>query len=1133
MSFELDPSTRIDAPGAVRVDAAGTERVDVASTVGALVAALGPVLGSEHDLVIFTDADGTIVWSSAAPSSADLPTTPQHGVDLGFAPQDWDELVAAIQKPDTQFGPVSARMVHPDGVARTMSVRAHQLATESGRFGIIVARDITDAERNLELVGALNAALVESTEALAAIIATAPVAIATFDFDGTVLVWNPAYEAMTGWAAGSVVGSPDPTIPDDAFADVAALQRRVFQGMSVEALEGGAICRDNSYVEVVRSLAPLRDAQGAVVCGVMMTVDVSALRSAERHLRSEEQRMHAMLQHADDIIVLLDADTEVLFVSPSIERILGYQAVDNLRSLTQCIAFDDHQRFDAHLSETMTQSGVHGPIELQATRADGSWCVLEIVTNNRVEDPAVAGIIMTARDVTHQRQAATMLAESEARYRRAVEDQTELLARVDATTGVITFANAAFDALFGRRASGGSIVALRTRVHDADRDVVGEAVATAQLGIEPGMGEIRIAMLSGEFHWFRCEFRPVATEYGDSHEVQIVGRDITERKSSEMRVGDEARILEMIAKTALIEEILGELSRFVERSIPGAFCTVHVPIEDGLGFDVVAPSITSGLTRALGDSRIPASVAWIRAAVDGREVHADLGDLPIEVELQRELGVHSARAIPVMYSGNERVAGVLTVLTPAGRSDGPFVERTLEAVSHLATIAFDRQAYMASMAYQAHHDPLTGLPNRALFLEVLTLALARIRRMRTAAAVLFLDLDRFKVVNDSLGHDPGDQLLSAVAARLQGAIRPGDVLARFGGDEFTILCDLSGPEAEQQAVQVAERLIDVIHQPFSLAGDEVFLGASIGIALASTGDEKPEALLRDADAAMYRAKERGKGRWELFDEAMRASAMRRLELENALHRALERNEFRVFFQPLLDITTGACVGAEGLVRWQHPERGLVPPGDFITLSEETGLITAIGAWVLDAACAQAAEWLAQRRPGAPFAVSVNLSARQLAQADLVDQVAAALARHDIPASALCLEITESVLMEDAEWAIGSIRALRNLGVKLSIDDFGTGYSSLGYLKRFPVDSVKVDRSFVDGLGSDPEDSAIVAAVISLGHALGLQIVAEGVETEQQLAELQRLGCECAQGFLFAPPQPAADIAAIVVRGRRW
>ncbi|HEX2736924.1 MAG TPA: EAL domain-containing protein, partial [Acidimicrobiia bacterium] len=281
--------------------------------------------------------------------------------------------------------------------------------------------------------------------------------------------------------------------------------------------------------------------------------------------------------------------------------------------------------------------------------------------------------------------------------------------------------------------------------------------------------------------------------------------------------------------------------------------------------------------------------------------------------------------------------------------------------------------------------------------------------------------------------------------------------------------------------------------------------------------------LRDADAAMYRAKDRGKGRWELFDEAMRANARQRLETENALHRALDRREFKVFYQPVISLTEGRCIGVEALVRWQHTERGLVAPHEFIHLAEETGLIVPLGNWVLDEACRKIARWQKTGPANEGFVVSVNLSARQLAQSDLIDQVTNALERTGARAAHLCLEITESVLMDDADSAIGALRALRALGVRLSIDDFGTGYSSLGYLKRFPVDSVKVDRSFVDGLGTDPEDSAIVAAVVSLGHALGLRVVAEGVETQVQIRELVALGCDDAQGFYFASPQPVNDL----------
>jgi len=439
--------------------------------------------------------------------------------------------------------------------------------------------------------------------------------------------------------------------------------------------------------------------------------------------------------------------------------------------------------------------------------------------------------------------------------------------------------------------------------------------------------------------------------------------------------------------------------------------------------------------------------------------------------------------------------------------------------------AVERKRVEVELAHQALHDALTGLPNRALFLDRLAQAMTRLGRNESALAVLFCDLDRFKVVNDSLGHTAGDQLLVAVARRLEGVLRAGDTAARFGGDEFVILCeDISGA---REAFAVAERVSAALAAPFVLGEDEAFVRTSIGIAMAVEAGAPPEALLRDADAAMYRAKERGGGVYEVFDDDMRARAVRRLDTENQLHRALERGEFRLHYQPQVALTTGSVSGVEALVRWQHPERGLVAPVEFIAAAEETGLILELGEWVFGEAFEQAARWAALPDRGAPVAMSVNLSARQCAHPELVDVVRTCLRESGADPAAIRLEITETAVMADLEASVVVLDELRALGVTLAIDDFGTGWSSLRALQRFPVDEVKIDKSFVDGVARDPQEAAIVAAVISLSHALGLSTVAEGVESVAQVDRLRALGCDVAQGYYFWRPAAAEDLAQLL------
>ena len=434
----------------------------------------------------------------------------------------------------------------------------------------------------------------------------------------------------------------------------------------------------------------------------------------------------------------------------------------------------------------------------------------------------------------------------------------------------------------------------------------------------------------------------------------------------------------------------------------------------------------------------------------------------------------------------------------------------------------ERKRMEDQLLHDALHDTLTGLPNRALFMEELQLAIDRGRRRDYGFTVLFLDLDRFKVVNDSLGHMAGDELLVALAERLLRCLRPGDRVARLGGDEFTVLLDDMDDVAG--ATSIADRIHDELVAPFAIGGREVFTSASIGIATSRTGYELPEAVLRDADLAMYRAKGRGGSRYEVFDVQMHAAALARLELEMDLRRAVERQEFRLLYQPVLH-GDGHLAGFEALVRWEHPQRGLIEPASFIDVAEETDLTVPMGRWVLAEACRRLQAWVA--RPGCPeLTMGVNVSGRQLLSPGLVYDVASVLSETGLEPAHLTLEITENVLMQDAEMAADVLIALKSLGVRIFMDDFGTGYSSLSYLRRFPLDGLKIDRFFVSRM-DEAGNLELVRSILALSRSLGLEVTAEGVEETAQWEQLCAMGCDMVQGFLFAPPLDAEAASAII------
>ncbi len=463
----------------------------------------------------------------------------------------------------------------------------------------------------------------------------------------------------------------------------------------------------------------------------------------------------------------------------------------------------------------------------------------------------------------------------------------------------------------------------------------------------------------------------------------------------------------------------------------------------------------------------------------------------------------------------------------------PIFDRDGRAVQFIgcAQDATNTAELAAQLEFAQRHDVLTGLANRTTLHERLGEAISHTDIFGTTVGLILIDVDDFSVINDSLGHEAGDEVIVALARRVESVLRFGDLVARIGGDEFGVICH--DVESREAALNVAQRMIESIAMPIAVAGTELVLHASAGVVLAEAAGDDPHRLLRDADVALLNAKRQGRNRVAGFDSEMRVEAVTRLDLEQDLHRAVQNQEFRMVYQPLVELATGEIAGFEALVRWEHPTRGTLSPIEFIPLAEQTGLIVELGEWIIVEVCNQAAQWQHSGRALRPFVTSINLSARQLAHPDLIGTVAGAIAQAGINPSSIELEITESILMHDPVLATTILHALRALGVRLAIDDFGTGHSSLGYLKQLPVHCLKIDKSFVDGLGIDPDDAAIVDAVVSMGHALGLSVTAEGIETVQQRLLLEELGCDLGQGFYFAKPQPASISGTLVARALRW
>jgi diguanylate cyclase (GGDEF)-like protein/PAS domain S-box-containing protein len=722
--------------------------------------------------------------------------------------------------------------------------------------------------------------------------------------------------------------------------------------------------------------------------------------------------------------------------------------------------------------------------------------------------------VVAAGAVVHA--SAQSLRAAQERFRRVFEDSPTGMALADLDLNLLEV-NAAFAHFLGRSAADlvGRSVASYSHPEDMAVNMAHHREMLAGVTRHYRLDK-RYIRPDGSLVWGQLTVSLVRDERGRPLSLHAQVEDVSARRNEAQALDRRARQSEDVAelgRIALVAADVGELARLTAALVAERMGVDGCTVTEVDGRELHSLAVVGAAPgRIAGDrwTMRERSLAGLTLCHDGPLVIEDLaaGDVNASAELLAS-GMHSSMSVSV--DGRDGPVALILVFTRARRGYSADERHFLHVVANLMGSAIERASRETVALHRALHDPLTGLPNRDLFADRLELALARARRGGPPPAVLIADLDQFKLVNDSLGHQAGDELLCGVAPRLALAMRATDTVARFGGDEFVVLCD--GVATEDEALELAERLAAALEEPVSVAGAPVYVSASFGVAFAS-GASDATSLLRDADVALYRAKANGRGRCELFDATMRAEMTARLALETGLRSALENGELSLHYQPVVHLRSGRVMAVEALMRWNHPVLGAVGPAEFIPVAEESGLIVSLGRWALLEACTYAASLGPGGTP-----VSVNLAPRQLAYPGIVGDVAHALERSGLDSSKLLLELTESALLEEADSPLPVLEELKALGVSLVLDDFGTGYSSLSYLQRFPLDGLKIDRAFVANMTVDGRLAALVEAVVTMARSLGLTVVPEGIETEEQRDALIALGCRYGQGFLFGRPEP--------------
>jgi diguanylate cyclase (GGDEF)-like protein/PAS domain S-box-containing protein len=845
---------------------------------------------------------------------------------------------------------------------------------------------------------------------------------------------------------------------------------------------------------------------------VMRIVWVSARdrENAAAALAASEDRFRRLLVNAADAVVVLDRDGVIVFATEAIESLTGYSVEELVgrRDGTTIVQPEDLDRLrNDNDGGVLAVAGRSVRADMRVHHRDGTvrWC--QVSATNQLDDPVIEGVVVNVHDITERREAEASVAAAEARFRTLVQHAADGIIIMDRDARC-QYVSPSYERLTGLL--GADLVGnyMRRHVHPDDLAQIG--VAWAHMLDHPEettRALARVQHADGRWHWQDSSF---SNQLADPtiHGVVLNVRDVTERKGLDDLLAEESRILEMIAWGERLETVLDRVAALTAVYAEARYCLIRL-LDGGELRIVAAPNFPPDAFERVGNITVGGSLSSARAAKEREEVFLDYSatgsDANTPPDISIELGIQSSWSVPIDLPNRAGVAGTLTLLFGTDGSDRERNRSLLERVVSLAAVAIEQARAREDLEYRAYHDELTGLPNRALLNDRLTHALQRSQRDNTAVAVLFLDLDRFKLVNDSLGHEAGDRLLTQVAQRMLEGLRGSDTVARLGGDEFVVVVEDIKNDLEIHAA--VERVAALLEQPFELDSETLFVSASIGVSVARDEGDAAD-LLREADDAMYRAKQRGRRSVEYQTGHETPNATNRLARITGLHRALERDELVVHYQPIVDVRSRKPIALEALVRWNHPELGLVPPADFIPLAEDTGLIVPLGWRVLDHALRRL-----KHRPD--LSIAVNVSARQLSEADFVPRLTELV--KSVPRGSLTLEITESLLIDDPERIATTLGALDEVGVRIALDDFGTGYSSLSILSVLPIHQLKIDRSFVSGLGERPESEALVSGIINLGHGLELEVVAEGVETVQQALRLERLDCDYAQGFLFGRP----------------